>query len=315
MPKRIFILSLMLVLPALLLAQSEREVTGEYVYCAPINVSREQARAIAIERARIQALADEFGTLIEAYNAAVMKNSNDTSSVEYFTLGESTVKGEWIADTQEPQIEERLEDALLTVKARVWGMAREIDLTPADNPVWRLRDSIAKATVPADRNAPTQRERKAFVTLNAALSPEPQFSFGFSVGQVKRLGWFVSVMSNGNFEGFSSAGDCDRDGYVEGGYLMQYSGVTSKMRLSVMAGGLMRIAGPLYARVGVGYGIRTLRWKTVDEEWYRNTAFCHRGVDLSAGLQLHLGRFVATAEAVTTRFQSVEAKVGVGMTF
>lgn len=310
--RKSLILLLMLSFSTVLFAQQEKAVTGEFVYCAPLNVSREQARAIAIDRARMQALADEFGTLIEAYNAAVMKNRNDTSTMEYFTLGESTVKGEWLYDTQDPVIEERLEDGLLTVKARVWGMAREIVPTSIDGQVWRLRDSIAQSDAIDKGHA---RKWHTFVTLNAACSMLEQYSFGVSVGQVARFGWFVSVMSNGNLSGFHYKGDCDREGYLDGGYLMLYTGEVSKTRLSVMAGGLMRIAGRLYARIGLGYGVRTLRWRTVDGEWYRNTAYSHRGIDLSAGLQLHLGRFAASVEAVTTQFQSMEAKVGVGIVF
>lgn len=301
----------MLVLPAMLLAQQEREVTGEYVYAAPINVSREQARATAIERARVQALADEFGTLVEAYNTALLRNANDSSSVEYFSLGESVVKGEWIADTREPLIEERLEDGLFTVKAQVWGRARAIDPKPLDGRMKRLLDSIARANPTVVR----PRRHEMFATLNAACSSASQWSFGFGVGQARRFGWFVSVMSNGSFGGYNYSGDCDREGYIDGGYLMHYTGEVSKMRLSVIVGGLMRLKGPLYARVGVGYGVRTVRWRTVDGQWYRNTAYSQHGLDLSAGLQFHLKRFVVSAEAVTTQFQSVEAKVGVGIVF
>lgn len=305
------IISLLLSLPALMAAQEEREVMGEYVYAAPINVSREQARFTAIERAKVQALADEFGTLIEAYNAAMLKNNNDSSSVEYFTLGESIVKGEWIADTKEPWIEERLEDGLLTVKARVQGMARPIDPKPLDGRMKRLFDSI----VQAQPHIKKPRREDVFVTLNAACSSASQWSFGFSVGYAKRFGWFVSVMSNGNFGGYSFSGDCDRDGYLDGGYLMQYMDEVSKMRLSVIAGGLMRLKGPLYARVGMGYGVRSVRWRTVDGEWFRNTGLSQHGLDLSAGLQLRMKRFVVSAETVTTQFQSVEAKIGAGIVF
>lgn len=158
-------------------------------------------------------------------------------------------------------------------------------------------------------------KKKTFVTLNGAYSNAPQASFGFSVGQVKKFGWFVSVMSNGNFSGFSYAGDCDAQGYTSEGYLLAYSGEVSKMRLSVMGGGVMHLVGPLYARVGAGYGNRTLRWRTESGKWMRNTAFSTSGIDLSAGLQLQIEGFVVTAEAVTTSFKTLEAKIGLGYAF
>ena len=106
--------------------------------------------------------------------------------------------------------------------------------------------------------------KETFITFNGAYSFLPQASFGFSVGQVKHFGWFVSVMSNGNFSGFSHAVDCDGNGYTSEGYLPSYTGEKSKMRLSVMGGGVMRLSGPLCARVGVGYGNRTMRWQVND---------------------------------------------------
>lgn len=153
---------------------------------------------------------------------------------------------------------------------------------------------------------------ETFATLNAAYSLAPQGSLGFSFGQVRRFGWFVSVMTNGNLLGFSFQGDCDDQGFLPDGHLMQYSGTTSKTRLSLMAGGLMHVTGPLLARVGVGYGNRTLRWLTIDGQWYRNRDRSWQGLDLSAGVQLHFNGLVVSFEAVTTQFQYAEAKIGVG---
>lgn len=155
--------------------------------------------------------------------------------------------------------------------------------------------------------------KETFITFNGAYSFLPQASFGFSVGQVKHFGWFVSVMSNGNFSGFSYAANCDGNGYTSEGYLPSYTGERSKMRLSVMGGGMIRLLGPLCARVGMGYGNRTMRWQVNDGSWNRIKDSCFEGIDLSAGLQLNLGRFSASLEAVTTQFQTVEGKLGLGI--
>lgn len=157
--------------------------------------------------------------------------------------------------------------------------------------------------------------KETFVTFNGAYSFLPQASFGFSVGQVWHFGWFVSVMTNGNFSGFEFAEDCDANGYTTGGYLPSYTGERSKMRLSVMGGGIMRISGPLCARIGVGYGNRTMRWQVSDGSWNRIKDSSFEGIDLSAGLQLNLSGFVVSLEAVTTQFQTVEGKLGLGFSF
>ena len=154
--------------------------------------------------------------------------------------------------------------------------------------------------------------KETFVTFNGAYSFLPQASFGASVGQVKRFGWFASVMTNGNFGGFEYAEDCDSNGYNSTGYLPAYTGAKSKMRLSVMAGGMARLSGPLCARIGVGYGNRTMRWQLTDESWNRIKDSSFEGIDVSAGLQLNLGGFVVSLEAVTTQFQTIEGKLGIG---
>ena len=154
--------------------------------------------------------------------------------------------------------------------------------------------------------------KETFFTVNGAYSPSPQFSFGFSVGQVKHFGWFVSFMTNGSFTGMRANGSCDQNGYLEGGYLPMYNGETSTDRLSVIGGGMMRLSGPLCARLGIGYGMRNLNWQTIDQKWFINNGYSVKGVDLSAGLQLNLGGFALSLEAVTTNFQTIEGKLGLG---
>ena len=190
--------------------------------------------------------------------------------------------------------------------AIVWNVLREFETEAFENDQVRFKLSV---------KLKEKWYKETFITFNGAYSFLPQASFGFSVGQVKRFGWFVSVMTNGSFSGFSYAGDCDANGYINGGYLPVYTGRQSKMRLSVMGGGMMRLSGPLCARVGVGYGNRTLRWELEEGGWNRNTGYSFEGIDLSAGLQLNLNHFVVSLEAVTTQFQTIEGKLGLGYAF
>ncbi len=187
-----------------------------------------------------------------------------------------------------------------------WHVLREFETDAFENDQVRFKISVKMKE---------KWYKETFITFNGAYSFLPQASFGFSVGQVKHFGWFVSVMSNGNFSGFDYANDCDNNGFIAGGYLPVYTGEKSRMRLSVMAGGMMRLSGPLCARVGVGYGNRTMRWQVVDGTWNRNTGSSFQGVDLSAGLQLNLKGFVVSLEAVTTQFQTIEGKLGLGFSF
>ena len=71
---------LLIALP--IFSQKMKTVEGEYTYYAPENVTIEQAKLTAIERAKIQALADEFGNIISQSSTTSMTNLNGESSVK-----------------------------------------------------------------------------------------------------------------------------------------------------------------------------------------------------------------------------------------
>ncbi|MGP1447170.1 MAG: hypothetical protein ACTTKO_06545 [Candidatus Limimorpha sp.] len=106
-------------------------------------MSIEATRATAIDRARVQALADEYGTLVDQRSSTLMKNANGESSINYLTLGESTVKGEWLADIKEPLVIESFEDGFFMVTAKVCGKAIEIVSAPIDMSVKILKNGTS----------------------------------------------------------------------------------------------------------------------------------------------------------------------------
>jgi len=107
-------------------AQKVKKVEAEYTYYAPENVTPEQARRTALERAKIQALADEFGTIVSQYNTTRMENTNGQTELDFTSIGGSEVKGEWIETIGEPKFDITFEGNMLVVKVRVKGKAREI---------------------------------------------------------------------------------------------------------------------------------------------------------------------------------------------
>ena len=153
-----------------------------------------------------------------------------------------------------------------------------------------------------------------FAIANAAYSLAPQASFGFSVGQVKRFGWFISAMSNFGFKAMQYNYTADADGYVDGEY-PYYTGEKCNLRISVIGGAVMKVAEPLYLRAGVGYGQRVKSWYISDGRLVKMSGDSWTGVDVSLGAQVHLKGFVLSLEAVTTSFKDVEGKVGVGYAF
>ena len=123
---RLFIIVCLCLLCVGTFAQRTEKVRAEYSYHAPENVSLEEAKRIALERAKIQAIADEFGTIVSQSNTTLVSNRNGESSSDFFSLGGSEVKGEWIETIGKPEYDINYEQGMLVVKAMVNGRIREI---------------------------------------------------------------------------------------------------------------------------------------------------------------------------------------------
>lgn len=150
-----------------------------------------------------------------------------------------------------------------------------------------------------------------FATLDFAYSPAPQTSYGATFGSVKKIGWFVSAMSNFNFTAMNADQTADAQGLVDGEY-PSYTGESCSTRISAMGGVVFRLTGPLCLRAGVGYGSRTTSWYTNDGLLVKLSKDSFNGLDFSIGTQLNIKGFVISADAITTNFSTLEAKIGLG---
>lgn len=119
-----FLIQLYLVTAAY--AQKVQKVTATYTYHVPENVTVEQAKRTALERAKIQAIADEFGIVVTQNNSTVISNQNGETDNRFLSFSGSEVKGEWIETTKEPQYEISYESDMLVVTVTVIGHIREI---------------------------------------------------------------------------------------------------------------------------------------------------------------------------------------------
>lgn len=123
---RLFIAVCLFSFASAVMAQRTEKVRAEYIYYAPENISLEEAKRIALERAKLQAIADEFGTIVSQSNTTLVSNRNGESSTDFFSLGGSEVKGEWIETIGQPAYNISYEQNMLVVKAIVSGRIREI---------------------------------------------------------------------------------------------------------------------------------------------------------------------------------------------
>lgn len=139
--RSIVIAALFLIFAIAASAQKPVVVDGEYTYYAPRSVTPDEAERTAIERAKIQALADAFGTTVSQTNSTVTKNRDGASSIDFLSIGGSEVKGEWIETTYE-RCDRSLVDGQDVYHAVVQGVAREITTAAIEYRVRILRNGV-----------------------------------------------------------------------------------------------------------------------------------------------------------------------------
>ena len=179
-------------------------------------------------------------------------------------------------------------------KTIVWRVLDEMEIFYEDNVVFKVK---VDANAERQWRAIQRRERiqaiprSTFFTANVAFSPMPQWSYGFKVGQVKIVGWYLSLMSNFDFKGMYHP--------FEEGHIYSLTGVCHSIRLSCQAGLVVRTCKPMSLLFGVGYGYRTVAYHTTNNEASLGVLFDVRKVSFSV-------------EAVTTNFKTIEVRVGLG---
>lgn len=124
--KRLVFSIILLTLAFICNAQKAVSVSGEYRYIVPENVSITDAKKIAIERAKNEAMAKEFGTVVSQTNTNTTKVVDGKVETGFLSIGGTESKGLWLSDIKEPEVKVLFENDVMVVEAKVWGKAREI---------------------------------------------------------------------------------------------------------------------------------------------------------------------------------------------
>ena len=190
------------------------------------------------------------------------------------------------------------------------------DLGYGDYPEIRFKFITEEKPLDTKNTYKSRNRMKTFATLNASYGSSGIPMVGFTVGQYNKFGWFVTLMSGLDFDytGYQVVDHCKKDGYI--GEILPFYNPESKISaVSGMVGGIMQLTDMLYAKAGVGYGMRSVAWQLWEGDYVTNDGFSAHGVDLSAGMLLDMNRFVLTLDGVTTNFNVFEARLGFGFRF
>ena len=134
------LLSLVLLLPMCVMAQRMVKACGEVDYVVLESQSQAEAKRIALARARTQAIADEFGTVVHQTTTTAMHTTSESSNVDFNSFSENEVRGIWIEDTREPEISMSYRDNLLVIHASVCGKIRELKQNKTELSIRVLND-------------------------------------------------------------------------------------------------------------------------------------------------------------------------------
>lgn len=187
------------------------------------------------------------------------------------------------------------------------------DLGYGDYPEIRFKFvTVEKKLEPTKK--PPRIDKITFITLNGGYTNTEVLSIGVTFGQVKKYGWFVTIMSGFNFAGLAPNAKAGADGFV-GDDLPFYKDEYAKTALSIMGGAVMRLNEYMYAKAGLGFGNRSISWKTLDDQWVRQKDYSAVGLDLSLGMMFKLGNFIISLDGVTTNFNIYEGRLGIGYSF
>ena len=119
-------LILLLLFAATLQAQRVATVCGEYRYTVPDEIPLNRAKQIAIDKARNEAIANEFGQVVSQSTNTTIHSSGTQSSVQSDSYASTESKAIWLSDTKEPEVSIAYENDVMVITASVCGKAREL---------------------------------------------------------------------------------------------------------------------------------------------------------------------------------------------
>lgn len=109
-----------------------KTVEGSSRYVVPRTLSLEEAESVALQRAITDALAAEFGTIVQSEVWTEIYNDSEYSDASAWENGLNFVKGEWIETIGKPEIKHSISSEGYVVEIKVKGKAAAIEAHEVD---------------------------------------------------------------------------------------------------------------------------------------------------------------------------------------
>ena len=126
-------------------AQKTTKVKLDYIYYATASESLARAQEAALEAAKIDAIAQEFGTIVSSVSTSSSfyhqrDNGSTISSDDFYELGSADVRGEWIETTKKPTFDIKQIERGLSIHVLGEGIIREVVMAPINFKALVLRN-------------------------------------------------------------------------------------------------------------------------------------------------------------------------------
>lgn len=146
------ILCLLLLMPLTMAAQREANVHGKSVLVVADhdNITLAEAKRKCVEKAKAEALKEEFGEMVASDAVDINVESNGAVSNSSWENIAASAKGDWMGDTRAPIINVEYKEGNLIFTAEVWGRAREIVQAKTDIEWVILKDVNGKRSIATD---------------------------------------------------------------------------------------------------------------------------------------------------------------------
>lgn len=153
LPNSILVMIILLtaVVPLTTNAQRVEKVNGKatFILTENDNLTLKEAKIKCVEQAKAEAIQKEFGSLVMSDFINSDKIVDNETSSFYIMDTSTSVKGEWLGDDREPEINIEYVNGELIFTAEVWGRAREIIRANTDVS-WQVQKDIEGKKINAD---------------------------------------------------------------------------------------------------------------------------------------------------------------------
>ena len=168
-----------------------------------------------------------------------------------------------------------------------------------------------------------KKPSNSFILLNLSNNTYNRVAFGLTVGSMRKVGLFATVMSNFVF---SDLGEENKWEHINSEKMQSFLDENPTyifdrkyVSVSVIGGLIFKVYGPINMKIGGGYGNNSL-WLNVyntsnirTDYWISD--YSTYGFGGLVGLQAHLGHFAISIDGATTNFKVFEGRIGLGYCF